>query len=172
MGCAVCIAEACADQDGFIDLRHALALQPKENNMKSISANSIRVVALSALLAVPCITTAQAQTAVQSTTTTSSTTSAGTVSDYSPDAITVRTESSTSPVSYSFSKTTTYVDENGNPVSVDVVKSGVPVTVYYTQDGDKMIASKVVVRTVPATDPSAPVIEQKKTTTTTTTSGQ
>jgi len=88
--------------------------------------------------------------------------------------MTVQTQTSSAPVSYTFSKTTTYVDENGNPVSVDVVKSGIPVTVYYTQDGDKMVASKVVVRKTVTTDPvapvPAPVIEQKKTTTTTTTS--
>jgi hypothetical protein len=62
------------------------------------------------------------------------------------------------------------VDENGNPVSVDVVKSGVPVTVYYTQDGDRMIASKVVVRKIVSTDAAAPAVIEKKTTTTTTTS--
>jgi hypothetical protein len=54
---------------------------------------------------------------------------------------------------------------------VETVKSGQPVTVYYTQDGDKMIASKVIVQSVTApTDASiAPVSETKKTTTTTTT---
>ncbi len=55
-------------------------------------------------------------------------------------------------MTYSFSKTVTYVDENGNPVSVDTVKSGTPVTVYYDQDGGKMVASRVVVRS--STDPN------------------
>jgi hypothetical protein len=67
---------------------------------------------------------------------------------------------------YLYSKTTTYVDQNGNPVSTEVVRSGVPVTVYYTQDGDRMIASKVVVRRTMPTDDSTVI---KKTTTTTTT---
>jgi len=101
--------------------------------------------------------------------TTTTTTSAGTISSYTPDAMTIRTETSAAPVSYTFSKTTTYVDENGNPVSVDVVKSGVPVTVYYTQDGDRMVASKVVVRKTVSTDAAAPAVIEKKTTTTTTT---
>jgi hypothetical protein len=76
-------------------------------------------------------------------------------------------------VSYSYSKTTTYVDQNGNPVSMETVKSGLPVTVYYTQEGDKMVASKVVVqRTIITGDaPTTPVVETKKTTTTAT-SGQ
>ena len=88
----------------------------------------------------------RAQTAATSTTTTSTTTSAGTVSQFSPDTIVVKTTTSSNPVSYSYSKTTTYVDENGNAVSSETVKSGAPVTIYYTQDGDKMVATKVVVR--------------------------
>ena len=88
------------------------------------------------------------QTTASSTTstTTSTTTSAGTVSQFSPDTIVVKTTTSADPISYSYSKTTTYVDENGNTVSSETVKSGAPVTVYYTQDGDKMVATKVVVR--------------------------
>jgi len=92
-----------------------------------------------------------------------------------PSATSTTTSTTTSaadPVSYSYTKTTTYVDENGNAVSSETVKSGAPVTVYYTQDGDKMIATKVVVRktTTTTTDaPIAPAVETKKTTTTTTT---
>ena len=90
---------------------------------------------------------ALAQTTAPSTTsTTTTTTSNGTVSQFGPDTIVVSSTTSPTPVSYSYSKTTTYVDENGNPVSSETVKSGAPVTVYYTQDGDKMTATKVIVR--------------------------
>jgi hypothetical protein len=91
-----------------------------------------------------------AQTVAESTTTTT-TSSAGTISEFSPKTIVVKTETSPDPVSYSYTKTTTYVDEAGAPVSMETVKSGLPVTVYYTQDGDKMVASKVVVRKVVTT---------------------
>ena len=114
---------------------------------------------------------ASAQTsAVSTTTSTSATQCAGTVSQFGPDTIVVSSTTSPTPVSYSYSKTTTYVDQNGNPVSVETVKSGMPVTVYYTQDGDKMVASKVVVQsTTGSSDGSAPsTVETKKTTTTTT----
>jgi hypothetical protein len=94
---------------------------------------------------------ASAQTAAPSTTTT--TTSDGTVSQFSPNTIVVSSTTSAAPVSYSYSKTTTYVDENGNPVSSETVKSGAPVTVYYTQDGDKMIATKVIVRKTTTSTP-------------------
>ena len=98
-----------------------------------------------------------AQTAaVSTTTTTSATQCAGTVSQFGPDTIVVKSTTSADPVSYSYSKTTTYVDENGNPVSSETVKSGAPVTVYYTQDGDKMIATKVIVRKTTTTTTPAP----------------
>jgi hypothetical protein len=100
---------------------------------------------------------ATAQTAAPSTTsTTTTTTSDGTVSQFSPDTIVVSSTTSAAPVTYSYSKTTTYVDENGNTVSSEMVKSGVPVTVYYTQDGDKMIATKVIVRKTTTTATPAP----------------
>ena len=100
---------------------------------------------------------ALAQTTAPSTTsTTTTTTSNGTVSQFGPDTIVVSSTTSPTPVSYSYSKTTTYVDENGNPVSSETVKSGAPVTVYYTQDGDKMIASKVIVRKTTTTTTPAP----------------
>jgi len=112
-------------------------------------------------------TTLVAQTAVESTT--STTTSAGTISTFSPETIVVKTEASADPVTYSYTKTTTYVDETGAPVSMTLVKSGLPVTVYYIKDGDRMIASKVIVRKAAVVVPVAPAIEEKKTSTTTTT---
>jgi hypothetical protein len=94
-------------------------------------------------------------------------TSAGTISEFSPDIIAVKTADSDIPVHYTYSKTTTYVDENGNTVSMETVKSGLPVTVYYAKDGDNLVASKVIVGAMPV--PPAVNIQQSKTTTTTTT---
>lgn len=111
-------------------------------------------------------TSAFAQTAVKETVTT--TTSAGTISQFGPETIAIRSETSSEPVTYSYSKSTTYVDETGSPVSIETVTSGLPVTVFYVKEGDKMVASKVIVRkAVVKTAPAA--IEEKKTTTTTTT---
>jgi len=128
---------------------------------------TINILTGAALLGLMLITvnTTFAQTEVKETTTT---TSAGTISEFGPDTIMVRSETSADPVRYSYSKTTTYVDEAGSPVSIEAVKSGLPVTVYYVKVGDKMVASKVIVRktVVKAT----PTVEEKKSTTTTTTS--
>ncbi len=115
--------------------------------------NTIRNLGGLTLLGVMLLSTniTRAQTTVitapaTTTTTTSATTSDGTVSQFGPDTIVVKSTTSTAPLTYSYSKTTTYVDENGNAVSSETVKSGAPVTVYYTQDGDKMVATKVIVR--------------------------
>jgi len=89
---------------------------------------------------------AEMQKKTTTTTTTTTTQSSGTVSEFGPDSISIRTSPSASPVSYEFTETTTYVDEAGNPVTVETVKSGAPVTVFYTKDGTKMVASKVVVK--------------------------
>jgi hypothetical protein len=98
--------------------------------------------------------------------------SMGTVSEVKPDTIVIRSETSSSPTNYSYTKSTTYVDDAGAPVSMETVKSGLPVTVYYTQEGDRMIANKVVVRRTTTTTekPAMETIERKRTSTTTTTS--
>lgn len=92
-------------------------------------------------------------------------TTIGTISQFGPERIVIRTETSPEPLHYSYGKTTTYLDETGVPVAIKTLRPGVPVTVYYTRIGDAMVASKIVVRKDVITLPT--VIEQKKTTTTT-----
>lgn len=100
-------------------------------------------------------------TTTKSTTTTVS--SEGTISEFAPDSFMIRSSTSAAPVRYSYTKTTTYVDENGNPVSMSTVRAGVPVTVYYDRTGDQMIASRVVVRqAVPATTTQSTTTTIKK----------
>lgn len=121
-----------------------------------------------AVLALAAFTCGHASAQAVSTTTT--TTSAGTISDFSGDSIVIRTESAPEPIRYTYTKQTTYVDEAGAPVSMELVKSGLPVTVYYVKDGERMVASKVIVRkrtTTTKTDETPAVIEKKTTTTTT-----
>lgn len=130
--------------------------------MKTDTKNLIATFSIALSLASAAI----AQTSVTTTT------SAGTISEFSPETIVIRSESSPEPLRYTYSKTTTYVDETGAPVSMDLVKSGLPVTVHYVKEGDRLVANRVIVRrttttTAPATAPA--VIEKKSTTTTTTT---
>ncbi len=116
------------------------------------------------LLVTPYVVYAQQSTTVNTVTATET---VGTISEVSPDALVIRSETSSSPTNYTYTKSTTYVDDAGVPVSVETVKSGMPVTVHYTQEGDRMVATKVVVRkTMTTTD--GPTIEKRRTTTTTT----
>jgi len=80
------------------------------------------------------------------TETTTTTTTMGTISEVAPGAVVIRSEEAPHPVRYKFTKTTTYVDESGAPVSIKTVKSGLPVTVHYTTEGETRVATKVVVR--------------------------
>ena len=117
-------------------------------------------------LAMLATTAVFAQVPVESTSTVT-TTSAGTVSQFGGDAIVIKSTTSDAPISYSSTKTTTYVDENGNTVSTETVKSGLPVTVYYEKVGDRLVATKVMVRKVATTDVASPTTSASSTTTTT-----
>ncbi len=104
---------------------------------------------------------ALAQTVSETVTTTAPV--AGTISTFDPaTGALIVTSTNASPTTYVYKTGTTIVDEAGNPVAVDVVRSGVPVSVYYTKLGDKMVVSKMIVQR------ASPVIEQTTTTTTTT----
>ncbi|MGI8604761.1 MAG: hypothetical protein ACR2OZ_17460 [Verrucomicrobiales bacterium] len=130
---------------------------PDKNHMKRIHRHLSHAAACSLLLAATPIAMAQV---VESTTT--RTTSVGTLSEFGPDTIVVRAESSPEPLRYRYTKTTTYVDETGAPVSRELVKAGLPVTVHYAESPDGLVASKVIVRKSVV----APAVATTETTTT------
>ncbi len=106
------------------------------------------------------ISEGRAQATVVQTTTTRD---VGTISEFSPDAIVIRPDKSEKPIRYVYSKATAYVDEEGAPVPVTTVKTGVPVTVEYERSGDRLVARRVVVRRM--VTPDGKVIEKKTITT-------
>jgi len=117
-----------------------------------------------AVLVTPCAVFAQqGQTTVNTVTTTET---VGTVSEVSPDTLVIQSETSTTPMHYSYTESTTYVDDTGAPVSIETVTSGLPVTVYYTLEGDRMIANKVVVRKTTSKTIEAPMVQERTETTT------
>jgi hypothetical protein len=122
--------------------------------MKSTILGTLTLVSVmlygSAVFAQPAVK----ETVKETTTTTTTSTGSGTISQFGPETIVVKTTTSTDPVTYSYTKTTTYVDENGKPVSIETVKTGLPVTVYYDKSGNKMVATKVVVRKTTVTEPA------------------
>ncbi len=120
-----------------------------------------------AVLVVPCgVFAQQGQMTVNTSTSTTTTENMGTVEEVSPDSIVIQSETSTTPTHYTYTEKTTYVDEAGMPVSIETVKSGEPVTVYYTQEGDRMIANKVVVRKTTTKTIQTPAVQERTETTT------
>ncbi len=92
----------------------------------------------------------------------------GTINSRTPDALVITGDNGAAPATYAFTKSTEYVDENGRPVSVEVVRTGVPVAVHYTRVGDRFLASRVIVYAPsPATPGTAPSVALHKTSVTT-----
>jgi hypothetical protein len=135
---------------------------------------------LAKILAVACglgLATALAQTSTTVTTTkdaaagtavsetsTSTMNGSGTITAYTPgsDYITFRTETSSEPVRYYYTKKTVLVDPTGRTVEWSALKPDMPVTYTYVKEGDRMVVSRVTL--------AKPIVTEKETTTTTTTS--
>jgi hypothetical protein len=77
--------------------------------------------------------------------------------------MTVRTSTSTQPTTYYYTPQTVVVDPTGATVQISALRPDMPVTYTYTQDGNRMIVTKVTLQQ-PIT-----YYEKKETTTTTTT---
>ena len=108
-------------------------------------------------------TTTAGTTGVSASTSTSSLDGAGTITTYTPgsDYISFRTESSTTPVKYYYTKSTTIVDPEGKAVEWSLLRPDMPVRYTYVKEGDRMVISKITL--------TKPVSSYQKETTTTTT---
>jgi hypothetical protein len=136
--------------------------------MKMLAAGAAGAVALSTAFAQESSTTTTTTggtTGVsESTTTTSTVNGTGMISSYTPgsDYISFRSETSTAPVKYYYTKKTVLVDPSGRTVEWSALKPDMPVTYSYVKEGDRMVVTKVTL--------AKPVVTEKETTTTTTTS--
>lgn len=86
--------------------------------------------------------------------TTKTTTYSGMVSDVNPTSSTIvfKTESSSAPVTYTYSKETTFVDSKGNVITSETIRNS-PVTVEYA-----IVDGQTVVRKVIQTAPGVAVV--------------
>ena len=111
-------------------------------------------------------TTTAGSTGVSASTSSTTLSGSGTISAYTPgsDYISFRSETSTAPVKYYYTKQTTLLDPEGHAVEWSMLRPDMPVTYTYVKDGDRMIVTKVTL-----TKPVS-YYEKKETTTTTTTS--
>jgi hypothetical protein len=133
--------------------------------MKLLAAGAAGAVALSTAFAQTSstTTTTAAGGVSQSTTSTSTMNGSGTITTYTPgsDYITFRTETSSEPVKYYYTKKTVLVDPSGRTVEWTALKPDMPATYTYVKEGDRMVVSKITL--------AKPVVVEKETTTTTTT---
>jgi hypothetical protein len=90
---------------------------------------------------------------------------AGTITAYTPgsDYISFRSETTTTPVKYYYTKKTVLVDPDGKVVEWTALRPEMPVTYTYVKDGDRMVVTRVTL-----TKP-VEVYKKEETTTTTTT---
>ena len=135
--------------------------------LKILAAGAAGAVALSTAFAQESSTTTTTggSTGVSSTTSTSTLNGSGTITAYTPgsDYISFRSETSTAPVKYYYTKSTTVVDPEGKTVELSALRSDMPVTYTYVKEGDRMVVTRVTL-----TKPLS-YYEKKDTTTTTTT---
>lgn len=124
-------------------------------------------------------TTSQAPVVVASPVTASTTTTAvttnaaGTIESFTPGTSQIIVRGTTgAPVTYGYSKTTTFVDEAGSVVSAETIRPGVPTTVYYATENGQPVVSKVVVRHAAVVAPVTTTRTEETTETTTTTTGK
>jgi len=112
-----------------------------------------------------CCTGVQAQG-----TATVTTTSRGAFTEFVPgsETVVVRSETDPTPLRYVVTKQTTIVDETGAPVAIERITPGSPLSVQYTTNADRLIASRIIVQHAPVAPPGR-IVQQRTTTTTTTT---
>ncbi len=138
----------------------------KDNRlMKTLAAGAACALALSTVFAQTSSTTTSttAGGVSESTTTTSTMNGSGTITAYAPgsDYITFRSETSTEPMNYYYTKKTVLVDPTGRTVEWTALKPDMPATYTYVKEGDRMVVTKVTL--------AKPIVTEKETTTTTTT---
>jgi hypothetical protein len=110
-------------------------------------------------------TTTAGATGVSTSTSTSEVSGSGVVTAYTPgsDYISFRTETSTEPVKYYYTKKTVLVDPDGRTVEWSALRPDMPVTYSYVKEGDRMVVTKVTLAKPVTT------YQKEQTTTTTTT---
>ena len=142
----------------------------KQNRLTTLlAAGAVSAIALTTAFAQTSATTTTttnpAVTSSSSTTTTSTSSldGTGTITTYTPgsDYITFKSETSTAPSKYYYTKSTTIVDSDGKTVEWSMLKPDMPVRYTYVKDGDRMVISKITL--------TKPVSYYEKETTTTTT---
>ena len=133
--------------------------------MKILATGMACVVAATAFAQTSSTTTTTNAGGTAVSTSTTDLNGAGTITAYTPgsDYISFRSETTTTPVKYYYTKKTVLVDPDGKVVEWTALRPEMPVTYTYVKDGDRMVVTRVTL-----TKP-VEVYKKEETTTTTTT---
>src|SRR6266702_5817495 len=150
--------------DGAYPFNQSRGTNMKQTRLMKILAAGVACAAAFGIALAQETTTTTTTDPVTGTTTSATTTTTGTIAAYTPDSdyFTFRTAPDVAPVRYYYTKETTILDPEGHTVAWSAIRPEMPVTVYYTNVGDRVVVRKVVL-----SQPAA-VYEKKETTTTTT----
>jgi len=134
----------------------------KETTLAKILAVACGLVAVTAMAQTSTTVTTKDAATGTAVTEASTTSAAGTITTYTPGTDYIMFRGTTGvPVRYYYTKDTTILDPAGQTVTWSAVRPDLPATVYYVNEGDRMIVRKIVL--------SKPTVIEKETTTTTTT---
>jgi hypothetical protein len=133
--------------------------------MKMLAAGVACAMAVLTVFAQTSSTTTTTAGSTGVTTSTSEVSGSGVVTAYTQgsDYISFRTETSTEPVKYYYTKKTVLVDPDGRTVEWSALRPDMPVTYSYVKEGDRMVVTKVTLAKPVTT------YQKEQTTTTTTT---
>jgi hypothetical protein len=133
--------------------------------MKILATGMACVVAATAFAQTSSTTTTTNAGGTAVSTSTTDLNGAGTITAYTPgsDNISFRSETTTAPVKYYYTKKTVLVDPDGKVVEWTTLRPDMPVTYTYVKEGDRMVVTRVTL-----TKP-VEVYKKEETTTTTTT---
>lgn len=133
--------------------------------MKILATGMACVVAATAFAQTSSTTTTTNAGGTAVSTSTTDLNGAGTITAYTPgsDYISFRSETTTTPVRYYYTKKTVLVDPDGKVVEWTALRPEMPVTYTYVKEGDRMVVTRVTL-----TKP-VEVYKKEETTTTTTT---
>src|SRR5947199_6769796 len=132
--------------DGAYPFNQSRGTNMKQTRLMKILAAGVACAAAFGIALAQETTTTTTTDPVTGTTTSATTTTTGTITAYTPDSdyFTFRTSPDVAPVRYYYTRDTTILDPEGHTVAWSAIRPDMPATVYYTNEGDRVVVLNVV----------------------------
>src|SRR5437899_7630126 len=151
--------------DGAYPFNQSRGTNMKQTRLMKILAAGVACAAAFGIALAQETTTTTTTDPVTGTTTsaTTTTTTTGTITAYTPDSdyFTFRTSPDVAPVRYYYTRDTTILDPEGHTVAWSAIRPDMTATVYYTNEGERVVVRRVVLM-----KPAAVLVTSETTTTT------